>query len=279
MNYLTHAAVWMTIVTALGGPTVASAAQPEGDGGAANAIDFADPIAIANPNDHAGDWFGSAVAGAGTHVLAGAAPYEVRNKENAGALFLFNRVGEHLRTIGNPTPEDEDRFAQSLGALGQNLIVSAYRDDDAAAVLNAGAGYLMSGRTGRLVRIFTVPDAARYDHLGASAVAVGGDVLAFGATGRALETASGNQVNAAGAVYLFDAFTGEVLHVLEDPDPREGDEFGSQVADAGGGMVLIGAASADREGQQSGGTVETLRDAGEAYLFDARSGEMGWSFV
>jgi hypothetical protein len=237
-------------------------------------IDFLPPIVIANPSDHADDWFGRSVAAVGNKVLVGGPSYRVANKGNAGAVFVFDQQGTLLHTIANPSPGDEDRFGRSLAALGNNLLVGAYKDDDDSGELNAGAAYLFGGQTSRLVRAFTVPEAARYDYLGYSLAGVGRDAAIVGAAGRRVADSDGAAVEGAGAAYLFDAASGELLTTFENPQPRAGDWFGRHVADAGNRQVLIAAPYADREFSDPDGSGQLLADVGEVYLYDAGTGEL-----
>lgn len=238
------------------------------------AIEFLPPIAIANPSDHADDWFGRSVATVGDRILVGGPSYRVANKGNAGAVFVFDREGTLLHTIANPSPGDEDRFGRSLAGLGSNFLVGAYKDDDDSGALNGGAAYLFSGRTARLVRSFTVPLAARYDYLGYSLAGVGGDAAVVGAAGRRVQDSSGAAIEGAGAAFLFDAASGELLRTFDNPQPRAGDWFGRHVDDAGGRQVLVAAPYADREFTDADGAAQLLADVGEVYLFDAATGEL-----
>ena len=71
----------------------------------------------------------------------------------------------------------------------------------------------------------------------------------------------------AGAAYLFDGKTGELIHTLQRPEPAAGDWFGNSVA-AVGGNILVGALGEDTD----------ARDAGAAYLFDGKTGEVLHTF-
>src|SRR5262249_9122586 len=77
----------------------------------------------------------------------------------------------------------------------------------------------------------------------------------------------------AGAVFLFDGETGQVVREFEGPGGG-GDLFGSSVA-AIGSDVLIGAPLADVEALNGDG----LADAGRAYLYDAATGELRHAFT
>ena len=63
----------------------------------------------------------------------------------------------------------------------------------------------------------------------------------------------------AGAAYLFDAVTGQLLQTFLSPTPEAGDRFGAGTVAASSDRVVIGAYLDD-----DAGTV----DAGAAYVFD-----------
>jgi len=71
----------------------------------------------------------------------------------------------------------------------------------------------------------------------------------------------------AGAAYLFDVTTGQLLHAFYSPDPQPGDLMGENVA-LSGGRALIGAALADA----------IAEDQGAAYLYDTASGDLLHTF-
>jgi hypothetical protein len=53
------------------------------------------------------------------------------------------KPGDLLRTFLNPTPDVDDYFGYSVGAVGNNVLVGAWQDN--AGATNAGAAYLFDG--------------------------------------------------------------------------------------------------------------------------------------
>ena len=74
-------------------------------------------------------------------------------------------------------------------------------------------------------------------------------------------------VHDAGAGFLFDGKTGEVLLTLQEPEPHDSDWFGATVA-AAGSNLLVGAPLDHVGGVEAGG----------AYLFDGSTGKLLQSF-
>ena len=115
-----------------------------------------------------------------------------------------------LQILSNPTPEISDRFGTAVAASAEFLVVGANGDDSYAT--DAGAAYLFDATTGGLLRTFNNPTPAASDGFGNS-VAVSGNWVVVGASGD--DTGATN----AGAAYLFDALSGNLLRTLNNPTP------------------------------------------------------------
>jgi WD40 repeat protein len=68
----------------------------------------------------------------------------------------------------------------------------------------------------------------------------------------------------AGAAYLFDSTSGQLLQTFKTPNPSTRDYFGVAVAGIGGDKVLVAAQDDDT----------VAKDGGAAYLFDAQTGQL-----
>ena len=171
-----------------------------------------------------------------------------------GASSALAKPCDLLRTFQKPTPAANDDLGCSVAAVGNNVLIGAYRDDAGAS--EAGAAYLFDGSTGALLRTFLNPTPAESAGFGCSVAAVGDNVLvgAYGADAGA---------ERAGAAYLFDGSTGALLRTFLNPTPAAYDYFGNSVA-AVGNNVLV-AARCDDTG---------AANAGAAYLFDGSTGEV-----
>jgi hypothetical protein len=93
------------------------------------------------------------------------------------------------------------------------------------------------------------PAAANYDHFGFAMAMVGNHEILIGAPG---DSTFGPD---AGAAYLFDAVTGELLQTLYSPQPRARADFGFSVAPVNDHTVVVGAPS-----------TKDNTDGGAAYL-------------
>ncbi len=151
----------------------------------------------------------------------------------------------------SPAPGLRSEFGFRVALVGDDVLVGSAL---------GSAVYLFDGETGALSRTIQKASPDPGDLFGFSVAAAGQNAL-IGAT---LDDTCGDN---AGAVYLFDLQTGEILQTFLSPTPAENDEFGLAVASLGGN-VLIGA-----PGDDTGAT-----DAGAAYLFDAATGNLRQTF-
>ncbi|MBN2474882.1 MAG: lamin tail domain-containing protein [Pirellulales bacterium] len=208
------------------------------------------------PSPGLDEGFGYCVAAMGDKVLVGA-PRDDAGAANAGAVYLFDAVtGELLRTFANPTPEEDDQFGAALAAVGGNVLIGAHLDDTAGR--DTGAAYLFDGDSGELLQTFVSPTPTF--QFGQSVAAVGGNVL----IGAPFDPGGAED---AGAAYLFDATSGQLLQTFIDPTPSLLGQFGCSVASMGDD-VLVGACL-----DLAGGA-----NAGNAYLFDSATGDLLQTF-
>jgi len=99
---------------------------------------------IPNPTPADGDQFGTSVAAVGGNILVGAIGDDPGGVPYAGSAYLFDgTTGALLQTIPNPTPADGDSFGTSVAAVGGNILVGAWRDDQ-GGVADAGSAYLFA---------------------------------------------------------------------------------------------------------------------------------------
>lgn len=197
--------------------------------------------------------FGGSVAISGNCVLVGATgdTYGM----GGGRAYLFDAAtASQIRAFDNPTPASNDRFGSSVAISGNYVLVGAYTNDAGAS--QAGSTYLLDAATGSLLWTFNNPTPEDYEAFGFS-VAISGNNIVVGAphdNGGAAD---------AGAVYLYDAGTGSLLLMIEDPTPVSYELFGYSVA-IQGNNVLVGARY-----DYTGGL-----GAGAAYLYDAATGAL-----
>jgi len=201
----------------------------------------------------AGDQFGNSVSISDDVVLVGA-NWDDDNGHQSGSAYLFGASTglEHLKLLPLDGAIGDD-FGCSVSISGDLALVGAYLDDDDGA--SSGSAYIFNAVTGQQLHKLTAPDGATGDHFG-FAVSISGGLALVGSPQD--DDGNGN----AGSAYLFDAYTGQLLHKLVAADPSYMDFFGKAVS-ISGDRVLVGAYQDDDEGGNSG----------SAYVFDATTGQ------
>ncbi|NOS68464.1 MAG: hypothetical protein HOP33_00850, partial [Verrucomicrobia bacterium] len=207
---------------------------------------------IANPSVVANDLFGFAISVFGNFAVI-SAPYNNTGANDAGIAYVFDVAnGQLLWTLNNPSPASTDNFGYAV-AISNGLIAIGTPFHDEAGNNNSGAVYIFDLRTGLLRTTLLNPatTSPADDYFGVS-LSMSGDLLAVGAMGN-----NEAGVSNAGAVYVFDARTGELRGTFRKTTPVAGDQFGTSVA-ISSTQLLVGAPFDDT----------TATDGGAAYLYD-----------
>jgi len=221
-----------------------------------------------NPNPFGtsvNDWFGYSVAIDGNLCVIGAVLEDEAGELSSGKAYIYNvTTGALTHTLDNPnaygTPNG-DNFGHLVAVSGNNVVVSAYSEDDASGLLS-GKVYIFDGTTGALTRTLNNPNVygtSASDQFGIS-VSIDGDICIVGA----LEDESGS--NASGKAYIFDVSTGALLHTIDNPNVvgiGGGDQFGLSVSISGNACV-VGAPFEDEAGTGSG----------TVYIFNVSTGAL-----
>ena len=186
--------------------------------------------------------------------------------------------------VPNPSPDPRfERFGTALAPVGSLVAVGA-ASTFVPSLPNDDGGRvdLIDPATGAVVRTFRTPNGQLDNRFGVSVVAVG-PYLAVGASYD--DTASVD----AGAVFIFDAGTGALVHTLVSPGPSTFYSFGRHLAAVGDDVVVQENAVHHRFDAATGALVTTLAipgvgptlgvggalllgEIGKATLYDASSG-------
>ena len=211
-----------------------------------------------NPTPEYQDYFGEAVSISGDNVLIGATN-DNTGVTSAGSAYLYDATtGTLLQTFNNPTPMEFDRFGASISISGDKILIGASGDDTGAT--NAGSAYLYDATTGVLLYTFNNPTPETNDHFGSS-VSISDNKILIASSND--DTGATN----AGSAYLYDASTGTLLQTFNNPTPQIDDWFGGSVSISGEKMLIsVG-------GDDTGAT-----NAGSAYLYDATTGVLLYTF-
>ncbi len=202
----------------------------------------------------AGAQFGRSVSMTPNTILIGAPGAKAGSYSGAGAAYLFDRpTGNQLHRLTAADARWYDQFGYAVAMSDGLVVIGAPEDDDQGG--NSGSAYVFDADSGAQLRKLAAPDGAPNARFG-SAVAVIGSVAVVGAPG------DDDLGWGSGAVYVFDATTGQQLRKLVAPDGGYNDAFGSSVA-IDGDTIVVGAPV---------GAPGDLAGEGSAYLFDATTG-------
>lgn len=138
--------------------------------------------------------------------------------------------------------------------LGENFLVSCKWDNTGAK--NAGAVFLYDSQTGEVLQTFRKPKPSTGDGFGNVLATIGENLLVA-------DYNDDTNGPGAGAAYLFDGSTAQLLQTFQNPQPGRKNGFGVAAA-ALGDNALIG----DKSFRPS------RADGGVVYLFDCVTGEV-----
>ena len=225
------------------------------DAGAAYTFDAnsrAQVFSLPNPSLGAFNYFGFSVAVSGNLVAVGAPFEDEGNVTDVGVVYLVDAIsGDVQRTIYNPEPAASDAFGYSVAMHADLLVVGAYRADDGAT--DSGIAYVFDALTGDLLSTLHNPSPEPQDFFGYSIDVADGQVV----VGAYRKDGNDGEMTDVGTAYLFDAYSGQLIALIENPDPTAFDFFGHTVA-ISESHIAIGAYQDDAGGF----------NVGSAYLFD-----------
>ncbi len=198
------------------------------------------------PSDGENSKFGRSVAIHGEIAIVGADGGTT--SPNGGAAFLFDTTtGLQIRKLLPDDGTQGDRFGTSVGISGNIAIVGAHRNSN-----DTGAVYVFNKTTGEQIAKLFPQTPGQFGF----AVAISNEIAIIGAPN---DDSLGQN---AGAAYLFDVSTNNLIAKLLASDGFAQDKFGEAVA-VSGSTAIVGAWSDDDNGA----------DSGSAYLFDAVTGQ------
>jgi hypothetical protein len=218
-------------------------------------------FALDNPVSGSLDRFGSAVAVDGNIVAVGS-PGSDAGASAAGKVSIHDLSASKptavLVSLEDPAPQMDDNFGAAVAVSGSIVVVGGPGDDD--TVEDAGRVYVyklenLPSKTPAW--IFSNPAPAAGDRFG-SAVAISGNIVVVGA---GAADAGGTDSGIAYVYNLASPTPTVPVHVLNNPGPATGDQFGASIG-VSGNRIVVGAPKDDAG----------AADAGTAYIYDISSG-------
>jgi hypothetical protein len=177
------------------------------------------------------------------------------DKEGYGRVVYLYDATEGTRLF-EISPDDSPQihaFGRSLAINDGLLAVGEYYDDDNGEF--SGSVHLYDVQTGEFIRKLLAEDGQPSDVFGID-VAISDGMIAVGASG------DDDLAPSSGAVYLFDANTGQQLRKLVADDGHISGNLGSTIT-MGDGVVAVGTSRDDEIGPYTGAV----------YLFDTATGD------
>jgi outer membrane protein assembly factor BamB len=213
-----------------------------------NAITGEQLVEFTADDAQAADMFGSAIAIDGDLAVIGAGGHDEPYLD-CGAAYVFDISDPadpcQLSKLTASNAYTEDYFGAAVAIEGTIAVIGAPFKAN-----GAGLAYIFDVATGEQLHQLNRDDPDVNDVFGLP-VAISGSTVLAGAYG---DDDAGDD---SGAVYVFNAETGEQTHKFVAEDTEAGDRFG-QYFSMDGDIVLIGAFLDDDAGE----------NAGAAYLFD-----------
>ena len=192
--------------------------------------------------DEVAGFFGFSAAIADGYLAVGApgdGENATGNLGGQGAVYFYTVSNSgSTQLIGKFFASDPDvgvNFGRDIALSNGIAAISA------PFTTNGGNVYIFDVATGQELFNLQADDGVDGDLLGATGLAIEGSIVAAGAP---FHAANGTN---SGAVYLFDATTGQQTAKITPDDAQAGDRFGESVA-LQGNMLLIGAIGADGVG-------------------------------
>lgn len=145
---------------------------------------------------------------------------------DSGRVYFFDpETWQEIKFIDDPDPFVTNNFGFSVTELGLGLIaIGSHRADTGA--LNAGAVHIINFDTGALVRTLLSPNPTINGSFGHQTATVG-PYLLVGASG---DINAASTAITAGAAYLFNPHSGDLIGAFDQPSPQAGDAFGLWMA-------------------------------------------------
>jgi len=178
-----------------------------------------------------------------------AAPHSINGLVEGKAYLIDVATGTEVAILQASDGEDDDFFARAVAIHDGLALVGAPYNDDAGS--QSGSAYLFDSATGTELQKLVAFDGASSQLFGISV-----DLSATHAVIGAMKDSESGFL--AGAAYLYELSTGQLVSKLVSPYPESGGEFGHSVAIHGSRVAV--------------GTVRENSDDGAVYVFDTSTG-------
>lgn len=177
------------------------------------------------------DYFGSQVALAGDLAVIAAVEDDDSGLDSGSVYVIDVNTGAMVHKLLASDGDEDDLFGWDLAVSGNRVIVGARGHD--AGGLFSGAAYLFDLNTGQELFKIEPPETQSLQLFGSS-VDMEGNLAIVGAPGKTV-----NGALSAGAAYIYDLVSGQLVHTLFSNTPLSSDGFGRQVVLDGQTVVVL----------------------------------------
>ena len=216
-----------------------------------------------NPNAYstsADDFFGNKVAISGNYAIVGAVQEKDENGSSSGKAYIFHVAnGALAHTLDNPNPYGtslSDSFGTDVSISENYAVVSALFEDDAGGS-TSGRVYVYHVANGALAHTIENPEAdGGYGDLFGEKVDIDANTIIVPAR----QNDEGGVSNT-GRSYIFDAVSGDLIKILENPNAYntgDFDGFGWDVS-INGNYAVVSTIFEDDAGGSASGKVYVFR--------------------
>ena len=223
---------------------------------------FTSPITTPDCNSIAcEDFFGIAVAIDGNNILIGAPEDGDSNGQGGGSVYQYDATTYNLiRKIADPIPQVYDNFGNSVAIDGNNIIIG---EGYGSTIHLSEQAYIFDATTGEHLHTLVDPSPQVGSQFGYS-VTIDGDIAVVGSWGDSFGT-----TNEAGSVFVYSVSTGNFIKTINNPEPKDFDYYGFDVAIDGTNLVVGSWLDEDDTGTNNG----------KVYFHNASSGSQVHSFT
>ncbi len=210
----------------------------------------------------AGDQFGFSVSIFGNKIVIGASQDDHAGRWSGSAYVFDATTGQQLHKLTAYDAAEDDWYGWSVATDGELVVVGCPNDDDACEEdpeCESGAAYVYSAANGQFLYKLTAAEAEWGDQM-ALAVAISDNRIFMNSRGDDDACPSDPDCNS-GAVYVFDAVTGEEIRKLKASDPTAEVQFGYALSASNNTVVV------------STRYEELFAYNGAVYLFDIGTGK------
>lgn len=171
------------------------------------------------------------------------------SQTEAGKIYIYETsTGTLLQEIFSPNVANGSRFGQSVTTNGINVAASSNVNEEV---------YIFSATTGQLLNTITNPIVGDTGNSFGTSIQMRGNYIIVGSP----NSAEPGYIES-GAVHIFNATTGGLVHTLTNPNPQDQATFGFSVALTPSTEYAIV------------GDFETRNSAGYVYIFDVATGSL-----